>query len=156
MDGKKIKNFLVDKNASIKKAIRIIDQGGLGIVFVIDEKKRLFGVVADSDIRRAILEGMNIEKPVKIVANIKPIVLHEKFKEKDILEMKKNSEVKKRTPIKGSLKIPVIDDKKRVKDIFFLYANGQKTTFLSKNEPKYNHKTIKKGGVSLKLWDLGG
>lgn len=144
MYNRNIKKFLVNKNVSIKRAMRKIDRGGLGIVFLVDDKEGLFGVIADGDIRRAILEGVNIKSPVKTITNRKPVVLHEKFGEEEILELKRNKEVKKRIPIKGSLKIPVIDDKNRVKDIVFLYSNGENIGFSSKKKLKHNQETVKK------------
>lgn len=60
--------LITSKNRSIKQVMRIIDKAGLRIAFIID-KNKLIGSVTDGDIRRAILRGVTIDKPVKIIMN---------------------------------------------------------------------------------------
>jgi len=44
----KYKHLLVSKDKSIKDVMREIDINGLNIVFLIDEKQKLLGVVTDA------------------------------------------------------------------------------------------------------------
>jgi nucleoside-diphosphate-sugar epimerase len=134
--------LLVNKNSSIKKAMRVIDRGRLGIAFVADKNEKLFGVVTDGDIRRAILKGINIEKPVKDITNKKPIVIKGKFREKEILKLKTNKEIKKRMLIAGSLKVPVVNEAGKIKDLVFIYPD-EKNIFRPK-QPKFSQEGIKR------------
>jgi len=45
----------------IRDAIRALDSGGLGIVLVTDEERRLLGTITDGDVRRAILAGKSLD-----------------------------------------------------------------------------------------------
>ena len=55
--NKKIKKFVIDKNKSIKDAIKKINTNGQKTCFIIDENKKLFGSITDGDIRRKILKN---------------------------------------------------------------------------------------------------
>ena len=37
-----------------------INKNAMGIIFIVDSKKKLLGILTDGDIRRAILKGINI------------------------------------------------------------------------------------------------
>jgi len=124
--------------------MEIIDKNALGIAFIVNDEKELIGVVTDGDIRQAILRGVNIEKKIGEISNENPVVIHTESKEKEIAELKNNKNVKKKIPVKGSLKIPVINNKKIIEDVAFLFANDNKDTFLSKSKIRGKNKTIKK------------
>ena len=145
-----LKKFLVKKGSSIKETMRVIDGEGLGIAFIVDRDRRFFGLATDGDIRRAILQGINIERPIEEIANKKSIVIKRKFTEKEILNFKNSEIVKKRMPIGGFLKVPVIDKDGRIKDIVFIYSDERKISFLSKDKSK-----LKKEGVR-KVLVIGG
>jgi CBS domain-containing protein len=58
------KTIAVQPNISMEHAMAKLDQGGLGIVLVIDDKDALIGTVTDGDIRRALLRKLPISAPV--------------------------------------------------------------------------------------------
>lgn len=66
--------LLVQKDTTLKDAIRLMDETHLQIVLVTDENRRLLGVITDGDIRRAILRGITIQDPAYRAMNPKPIV----------------------------------------------------------------------------------
>lgn len=74
----KIKNIVAKQTSSIKEVMRIIDQSGLRSAYIIDEKNKLIGVISDSEIRRAILRGSDINKSVENIVNTNPVILMEK------------------------------------------------------------------------------
>ena len=149
MENKIINQILVNKNSSIKETMKAIDQGGLGIAFIVDENKKLFGVVTDGNIRRSILNGINIEKSIREIANKKPIIFKEGFGEKEILKLKFNKNIKKRLPLSGSFKIPVIDRAGKIKDIVFVYTDKGK--ILQTPKPVANKLEFKGGGIKKTL-----
>lgn len=55
--NQKLKKFVIDKNKSIKDAIKKINTNGQKTCFVLDENKRLYGSITDGDIRRRILKN---------------------------------------------------------------------------------------------------
>ncbi len=93
MDSKQIDILLVNKEASIKEAMQAIDRGSLGIAFIVDRNKKLFGVVTDGDVRRAVFSGVNIKKPIKVITNKKPIVIEGRISQKEMLSLKKGKDI---------------------------------------------------------------
>lgn len=132
-------NLLINNTLSIKEAMRMIDFSGMGIGFVVDSDKKFLGTVADSDIRRAILKGINIEKPVSEIACQDPIFINESTKEEDVLNLKKRLDVKEKMPSGGRLIIPVLEKTKKVKDVVLFYDE--------KETPKKFNKILVIGGA---------
>lgn len=66
------KNFeesLVCESDSIRAVMAKIDRTGFKMAFVVDDNRKLLGVVSDGDIRRFLLEGGSIEKGVTEIFN---------------------------------------------------------------------------------------
>ncbi|MBP7088042.1 MAG: NAD-dependent epimerase/dehydratase family protein [Candidatus Omnitrophica bacterium] len=78
MRDRNLKNAITSEKASIKEAMRVIDRSGLRVAYVVDENGRLAGVVSDSEIRRAIISGRDVNSSVKNIVNNKPVILKEK------------------------------------------------------------------------------
>ena len=65
----------VDRDATIREAVQLMDVNCLGVAFVIDGQ-RLVGVVSDGDFRRAILRGLvDLDAPVVSIMNSQPATL---------------------------------------------------------------------------------
>jgi len=69
-------NILINPSASIREAMRIINQGGMKIALVTDENKKLLGTISDGDLRRGILNGLNLEDSIEKVIFRTPTVCH--------------------------------------------------------------------------------
>ncbi len=70
----KLERVFVDPHATVRDAIECIDATGKQIALVVDEQRRLLGVVTDGDIRRGILRGVALEAPVREIMNASPQV----------------------------------------------------------------------------------
>ena len=81
---------LIVSSASILEAIKLIDNSALQSAVVVDEQKRLLGTVTDGDIRRGILQGIPLEKPVEMIMNPSPTVAKENQKKYSILAKMKS------------------------------------------------------------------
>jgi dTDP-4-amino-4,6-dideoxygalactose transaminase len=55
------KSFIVHKNNNIKHALEVINKNGNGAVAVVDDNNQLVRVLTDGDIRRALLDGVDID-----------------------------------------------------------------------------------------------
>ncbi len=60
----KLASILLPEPASIIEAMKVIDQGAAQIAMVVDEERKLLGVVTDGDLRRAILSGASLDAPI--------------------------------------------------------------------------------------------
>ena len=69
------KDVIVSPEMSLGEAIRRIDISAMQIALVVDAMRRLVGVVTDGDIRRAFLEGHDIDFPISRVMNQQPYTL---------------------------------------------------------------------------------
>jgi len=63
---------LVRPGTAILDTLRVIDAGTLQIALVVDSGGRLMGTVTDGDVRRAILRGVPLDRPVETVMNVAP------------------------------------------------------------------------------------
>lgn len=75
------------KNSSIKEALKVIEIEGQRIATILNEDKTLYGIITDSDIRRAIVNGANLESSIKNIIIQKPIVAYENSKKDDIIKL---------------------------------------------------------------------
>ena len=60
MFKKQINKFLVRDNVSIKKALSKMNKVHIGLLIVINNKKKYKGIITEPDIRRAIISGFNL------------------------------------------------------------------------------------------------
>jgi len=65
MTQRPITNFFIGMDSSIHAAVACIDRNAQGIALVVDETGRLLGTITDGDVRRAMLEGIGFDAPVR-------------------------------------------------------------------------------------------
>jgi dTDP-glucose pyrophosphorylase/predicted transcriptional regulator len=102
---------LISPETPILEAMRIIDASALQITLVIDEGERLIGVVTDGDIRRALLKGLSMDTPVRLVMNTSFTTASADRPREEILALMKKKELRH---------IPIIDLDQRVVDLKLL------------------------------------
>lgn len=59
-----LSRLCVGPDASIRTALKAIDDGGIGLAVVTDPRGRVVGVLSDGDVRRALLAGHGLDDPV--------------------------------------------------------------------------------------------
>lgn len=92
---------LVQADTSIHEALSAIDASALQIALVVDEKRRLEGVVTDGDVRRGILQGLDLGEPVVNVMNPSPTTVSPGCSREDVLSLMKEKRLHQ---------IPVVDE----------------------------------------------
>lgn len=100
-----ITNIIVKEHATIRDAMRSIDQGSLRIGIVLDDNDVLLGTVTDGDIRRALLRDANMADAVSSVMNSKPIVANHNSLREQRLQLMKQHDL---------TAIPIVDGSNRV------------------------------------------
>lgn len=70
-----LRKLAVSPNANLGEAVRIVNEGGYGLAIVQDEYGKFLGILADGDIRRAILGGINLENGLTNLYQKKPITV---------------------------------------------------------------------------------
>jgi dTDP-glucose pyrophosphorylase len=59
--------ILLPPEATIRKAIEIIDSGAMKLALVVDDSSKLLGTLSDGDVRRAILAGKGLEDTIESI-----------------------------------------------------------------------------------------
>ena len=113
-------DIYVTKTKNLKEVMKLIDKNGYGIAVVVDHLRHLLGVVTDSDIRRALLNGVNLETQVGTIMNITPVTVCSKDINKNLIPLN----VMDKIPPGGSLPIPVVTDKNRLIDVILATRSG--------------------------------
>jgi len=92
---------LIKPSERILTAIEIIDREALQIAIVVDEGKKLLGIITDGDIRRAILQGIDLQEPVNRIMTKNPVAVTIWEERKDILAKMTSKEIHQ---------IPIVND----------------------------------------------
>tara|TARA_Y100000766_G_scaffold285041_1_gene306034 strand:- start:613 stop:1674 length:1062 start_codon:yes stop_codon:yes gene_type:complete len=103
---------LVNTTATLKQCMKVINQNiTFKIAIVIDSNSKIKGVITDGDIRRALLNGKNLETTAPDIMNKSPLTISEFFP----IESARNLMI-----TKGISSLPVVNDKNEVVDIVVL------------------------------------
>lgn len=87
MDKKEKLNYIsARQDATVKEVMGKIEKAGSKIAFVVDENKKLVGVVSDGDMRRALLAGENLNIMVEKIMTKNPIMAQEDALATELLE----------------------------------------------------------------------
>lgn len=104
----RIKLFSIKKNITVKQAMRKISENGEKVLFVVDEKERLFGVLSDGDIRKWILSEGDLAEKIETVCNKNPVTVGEDYQIDDVKKLMLQLKI-------GC--IPAVNDQKEIKDV---------------------------------------
>jgi len=100
-----IKNICIPPSMPISNAVMVLNEGHCRIVLVTDSQERLLGVIADGDIRRALLKGMSFDLPVRDIMETNPVVALTSMNENKIFSLMWKTKC---------YEIPVLDSKNRI------------------------------------------
>ncbi len=103
----RVEDLLVPDSASVRSTIEKITSLRSGIALVVDSDGRFRGVVADGDIRRALLKKLDLDAPVSTIVNRDAIYATTRMSDDE----------KRRLPSMRYRVIPVLDDARKVADI---------------------------------------
>lgn len=135
--------FLVDKycvqvDATIKDAMEAIDRNLTGGVFIVDENKRVIGVVTDGNIRRAILNGHSIYDGVKDIYTTNFKYVNKLVSKQKVKEIMLTFKIRQ---------LPLLDEHGRLSEIYFLDD-------IISYKKKDNYVFILAGGLGTRLRPL--
>jgi len=129
---------LISPSTPILEAIRIIDVSALQIALVVDEDKRLLGVITDGDVRRAILKGVSLDAPVDLAMYRDFTTINNRASREQIISLMKKNDLKH---------MPVVDESGAVVDLKVIID-------LIAEPTKDNWVVIMAGGVGARLRPL--
>ncbi len=132
---KKIDEVKLDKNASIKEALQIIGNGAIQIAIILDNNGELYGTLSDGDIRRGLLNGLNLDSPISSIIFKNPTCAKISHTKDQVIQIAVSKKINQ---------IPIINEDGKVLGIKLLND-------LIKPENKKNKVILMVGGLGLRL-----
>lgn len=134
-----MEHMLVRHDETIRRALEVINNSDSLIALVVDDDGVLMGTATDGDIRRGILNGVDLDQPVALVCKRNPVT-------GSVDESRKEIETRMKTHTIHQ--VPVVDHSGHVVDVVF--ADDR---FLYKNT-KPNLAVLMAGGLGTRLRPL--
>jgi dTDP-glucose pyrophosphorylase len=106
-----IETITLGSDATLRDAMRVLDQTSVQIVLVVDADARLLGTCTDGDIRRALLREGELTDPVSTAMNRSPLVAKESESATNIMA---------RMRLHGVKQMPVVSAEGRLLDLMML------------------------------------
>lgn len=133
-----LKKFLVDETCTVFDTIKIVTERNTQFAIVTRLDGSISGVVTDGDIRKGILNAIDLKSSVKNIMNIEPKTVLKGVSTKEIEKLVKKFKIRH---------MPIVDEAGKVVDIFV------STQAYPINE-RQNSVVIMAGGLGSRLGDL--
>jgi len=135
---------IIHSNQTIEDAILSLNASAMKMVLIVNNKNIFLGTVTDGDIRRGLLNKLNLKSNILLATNLRPITMTLNKNKKYILEFMIKNKIN-RLPILNKKKNPIdlicIEDflqKDQIKNKFIIMAGGRglRMGSLTKKIPK--------------------
>lgn len=135
---KNIENIKLNKNSTIKEALKIIDSGAMQIALVVEDNDKLIGTLTDGDIRRGLLKGLDLDSSIETIIFKTPTVATISDTKEEILKVALSKKLHQ---------IPIVDKSGKIVGI-------QVIEELIKPIEKTNKVVLMVGGLGTRLRPL--
>jgi len=132
------RQICVHPKQTIREALQVIDEGGKQIAIVADEQNHLEGVATDGDIRRGILDNVDLDAPVQSVMNEDPVTARPQEDRQSLIDRMRARRIHQ---------IPLVDNEGRIVGIEVLNN-------LLEPEARPNPVVLMAGGLGTRLRPL--
>ncbi|HTU65145.1 MAG TPA: nucleotidyltransferase family protein [Steroidobacteraceae bacterium] len=107
----KWRRTLLPASASLRDAIRNLDESGMQIVLIVDANARLVGTLTDGDIRRGLLRGMTLDDGVDRIVARDPLVAPPTLARETALQLMQANRIHQ---------LPIVDEERAVVGLHLL------------------------------------
>ncbi len=135
---KNINNIKLKPTSTIREALKIIDSGAMKIAIVVDNKDVLLGTLSDGDIRRGLLNNLNLDDMIETIIFKTPTVCKIEDTKERILELALEKKI---------YQIPIVDNNGKLIGI-------EEVDELLKPIQKNNKVVLMVGGLGTRLRPL--
>jgi dTDP-glucose pyrophosphorylase len=80
-------------SATLRDAIRNLDESALQIILVVSERDILLGTLTDGDIRRGLLRGLDLGAPIDSLMTREPLVVPEQIPRKTVVQLMQTNRI---------------------------------------------------------------
>ncbi len=128
---------------SILKTIEVLEKGKKTLVVVVDANNMLCGTVTDGDVRRGILNGVNLASSVSKIMNQNSITAPKTVADNELLSLMVDNKIEA---------LPIVDDEKRVLKV--VHRNDVKDGGYKSESSGFEAAIIMAGGEGRRLRPL--
>jgi dTDP-glucose pyrophosphorylase/predicted transcriptional regulator len=97
--------LILTSQASIGRAIEVLNEASLKFLMVVNESNVLIGTISDGDIRRGLLKGLEFSSSIEHIVHYHPIFVNSELRKELVIELMKTNNIKF---------IPIVDINNRV------------------------------------------
>jgi len=141
---KSVDKIKLKPSSSIKEAMIAIDDGAMKIAVVVDDENRLVGILTDGDIRRGLIDGLELSSSIETIIQKDPIVCSINDSKETILAKSLGKKIYHMPVLDLNLKLVGIEDidsllesKNRVNKVVLMVGGlGSRLRPLTENTPK--------------------
>ncbi len=135
MDINKLK---LTPDSSIEEALKIVGKERVRLGIIVDKKDKFLGVISDSNIRKALIKGKNLQSKIKDIYTKNPITIKENTSKNELLKLSAKTDI---------YDFPVLNDKKEIISI-------KSISSLLNRQVNSNFVIIMAGGLGTRLKEL--
>lgn len=96
---------ILPAGSTLEQVIRNLDQVGIKIVLVVNEREELQGTISDGDVRRSLLKGLDLNSPIASVIHRNPLVVSPEIEPKMVTQLMVTNKIQQ---------IPVVDERRHI------------------------------------------
>ena len=133
-----IEDIIVKESTSILEVLQIIDKSSKQLAIVVNENKKLLGTISDGDIRRALLNNISLNEPVKNIYFKTPTVASINNSKEEIINICRTKKIHQ---------IPIVDNQGNLIGLETLDE-------LISRDTKLNRVVLMVGGLGTRLRPL--
>ena len=141
---KSIQNIKLSKSATVEEALKVIGNGAMKIVLIVDKSDKLLGTLTDGDIRRGLLNGLDLKSSIESIIFKTPTVAKNTDTKEMILKLAISKRLHQIPIVNESGKVIGIEEinelvkpnQKKNKVILMVGGLGKRLGALTKNTPK--------------------
>lgn len=144
IDRKRLSRSFIDYNSNIKDCIRSLNASSLQICNVLNSNRSFIGTITDGDVRRGLLNGLELTSSIKTILNKSPIISNKKISNSMAEKIVKKFDVSHLPIVKGKKLIDLFcinytklkSNKIKNKIVIMAGGYGKRLGKLTKNTPK--------------------
>jgi dTDP-glucose pyrophosphorylase/predicted transcriptional regulator len=103
----RLDKVVISPTATIEEAIARLDEAGTGALVLCSKGKKLYGLLTDGDIRRAVLRGIHLEEPCGKIASLQPVTAQGSISIGDALHLMNQHDINH---------LPLVDEEGELQD----------------------------------------
>ena len=122
-------------DSSIQQAISNLNNSGLKIVLVVNDKNEFIGTISDGDIRRGLLDNLSINDEIKNIIRYEALVVPPEFAKESALKLMELNQI---------FQVPIINSQKNIVGLFLRHS-------IAVENERNNIMVIMAGGIGKRL-----